>query len=187
MIFSRCCDKSLWLILVGEEKYRRVIIDFINSIPFELQEKINESLVQFDEYERDKVDVLDREITDLSNELFLSNNYKYWFNVDMIFGTLNIGRCFNCQKDMEITLNLSNKYGKNADFILGCVDFGIPGVNSVSYELINTVLGDVVVASREKGIKRYRKVNIEKIPGDIDITDLNKQNRFVRSRFRKRF
>lgn len=182
MIFNSCCDRALWLISISSDNYRDKIIDFINSIPLNFMDKIKDALVLFDKYESDNVDLLDREINDLSEELFVSNNYKYWFNVDMISGTLNIGRSFKEIKDIEITLFFNNRYKKNDDMILGYVDFNN---NVISFELINTVLGDRVVASLKNGIKRYKKVSIDKIPTDIEIVDLEKKNRFVRSRCRK--
>jgi len=182
MIFNSCCDRSLWLISISSDKCRDRIIDFINSIPLNFMDKIKESLILFDKYERDNFDVLDRRVTDLSEELFLSNNYKYWFNVDMVLGTLNIGRSFNGIKDIEITLFMNNRYDKNDDMILGYVYLNN---NVITFELINTIFGDRVVASLEKGLKRYKKVSLEKLPNDMEIVCLEKKNKFVRGRYRK--
>lgn len=180
MIFDKCCDKSLWLIVNSDEKNRDVIVNFLNDIPFELSEKIREALKQFNDYEISKVDILDRDIVDLSEELFLSDHYKYWFKVDMILGTFNIGRSFNGIKDIEITLNLNKKNYFIDVYVLGDVRFGESKI--ITYELIKTILGDKMVSCKEDNIKRYKKVNIKSISDDIDILDLEKKNCFIRCR-----
>lgn len=102
----------------------------------------------------------------------------------MILGTLNMGRSFNGIKDIDITLILNSKYNKNDDQVLGYVNFGNL---IVYYELINTILGDIVVSSSERGIKRYKMIDIDIIPENMNVIDLDEKNRFVRSRCRKRF
>ena len=101
MIFNSCCEKVLWLILSGDEKNRNLIYEFINSIPIELMEKINDGLNRFNEYEYNKVSVLERE-PDLLVGLFISGAFSYLFNIDMVLGILTIERNFNGEYDIKI-------------------------------------------------------------------------------------
>lgn len=184
MIFNRYCDRALWLILAANDKNRDVIINFIKDIPYELHEKIENSLDIFNEYEDNDVDIFDRDETVVSTELFVSNGYKYWVILDMFFGTLNIGRSFNDKPDIDITLYMSGKHNENDDQVLGYVYFD--GAETC-YEISNTLLGRMVVSFTSGKLKRCRRVDTEMIPDDIKIADLSTMNRLGRSRIRKRY
>lgn len=178
MIFNSCCENILWLILSGDEKNRNLIYEFINSIPIELMEKINDGLNRFNEYEYNKVSVLERE-SDLLVGLFISGAFSYLFNIDMVLGILEIERNFNGENDIKIAINLNSKIILNGNQSLGYVDIG--DSKRVTYELISNVFGDNFVCSSNGRVKKYKKVDIE----NIGTVVLNKRNKYTRCKCKR--
>lgn len=175
MIFNEEFDKVLELILYIEEDKRDRIVEFIKDIPYELKEVIDEALNIYDESKSRNIDIYDMDLNELTGEIFVSNNYKYWFNVDMNFGTLNIGRSNNNILDIDITLYSNSNYDINDDQVLGYVNYNNLDNNSVCYEIRNTLFGRVVMSSKTGKFRKCRKIN----------EGLYKNGKFVRSKVRK--
>ena len=157
MIFDGYFNESLLMIIASEKKRENEIKEFINSFPFELYDKLNAALVLFDEYERNNVDILNREVYDVSEKIYLSNNYMYWFSVDMLSGSLNIGRSINGINDIEITLYSGKAYDIDDSRNLGYINFG--NTNMICYEYYNTIFGELVMSSKNGRRRKYTKID----------------------------
>lgn len=165
MIFDGYFNESILMILASEKKNRNEVKEFIDSFPFELYDKLNVALALFDEYERENVDVLSRDIYEVSEKLYFSNNYMYWFSVDMLSGSLNIGRSINGVNEIDITLYSGAAYDIENYRNLGYINYG--NSNMIYYEYFNTIFGGIVV-SLENGRKRkYTKID-ENILNSVD-------------------
>ena len=57
MIFNSEFDKSLWLMIKGDIKNRKKIVDFVKSIPYELILDIRDNLVEYDKYKMDNIGI----------------------------------------------------------------------------------------------------------------------------------
>ena len=156
MIFDGYFNESILMILASEKKKRNIIEGFIESFPFELYDKLNDALGLFEQYERDNIDILNRELYDVSEKLYLSNNYMYWFSVDMLSGSLNIGRSINGVDDIDITLYSGYAYDIDDYRNLGYINFG--NSNMVCYEYFNTIFGGFVVSSKNGRRIKYSKI-----------------------------
>ena len=122
------------------------------------KEKIlDAALTLFDEYERNNIDILNRVVYDVSEKIYLSNNYMYWFSVDMLSGSLNIGRSINGINDIEITLYSGNAYDINYSRNLGYINF--ENSNMICYEYYNTIFGELVVSSKNGRRRKYTKID----------------------------
>lgn len=187
MIFNKEFDKSLWLILKGDNDKKRMVLDLISSIPAPLYQQIVDALVKFCEVrEKDNIYILDRE--DINGEFLLNENYKYYFTLDMVLSCLIVGKKVllrgEYQKIFELTLFSDASYNKVENFgeqYLGSIYQ--PYLNSaVNYELISTLLGMMVVTRKPDCLPMYKKVNINTIPNDITINELDENKRLLKIR-----
>lgn len=174
MIFDGYFNESVLMILASEKKKRNDIEEFIASFPFELYDKLNDALSLFEQYERDNVDILNREIYNVSEKLYLSNNYLYWFSVDMLSGSLNIGRSINGVNDIDITLYSGDAYDIEYYRNLGYINYG--NSNMICYEYFNTKFGGFVVSSKNGRRRKYTKID----DNMVNSVDKKKHNRVRR-------
>ena len=182
MIFNKEFDKSLLLILNGDNKNKKLILDFIDSIPLSLYQEMLEGFVEYKkQMEIDNIYMLDRQ--DVKGEV-LVDNVKYYFVIDMIFNCLIVGRSSfkngEYTKDIELTLFSDSSYNRLEVFnnqFLGSIDGDLID-NRVNYDLINTILGIMIVKRENNCLTKYKRIDIENV-----LNDMNKNNK---TRIRKR-
>ena len=164
-MFSEEFDRSLWLMLISDKNNREDIINFIRSVPKELYEQMSIQLEKYKNYEECNVDILDREDICLYGSCNGKYDLKYLFVVDMIQNSLTISVGSNMDmnfiKSYEITLYAKSRYNSVDLFssqLLGNVVNHTDGVRT-EYELIDGLLGRMVVYSNNGGLKKYKKVS----------------------------
>ena len=178
-MFSEEFDRSLWLMLVSDKNNREDIVNFIRSIPKELYQQIYIQLEKYKEYEDCDIDILDREDICLYGSCNGKYNSKYFFIVDMIQNSLTISmgsnRDMNFIKSYEITLYAKSRYNSVDLFssqLLGNIINHTDDVKT-EYELIDGLLGKMVVYSNNGSLKRYKKVskNVDSLQLDNLLND----------------
>lgn len=164
-MFSEEFDRSLWLMLVSDKSNRDDTINFIRSIPNELYQQICIQLQRYKQYEEENIDILDREDICLYGSCNGKYGLKYLFIVDMIQNSLTISVGSNSDmnfiKSYEITLYAESRYNSVDLFssqLLGSIINYTDDVKT-EYEIVDGLLGRMVVYSNNGGLKRYKKVS----------------------------
>lgn len=176
MIFNKEFDKSLLLILNGDNKNKKLILNFIDSIPITLYKKMLDGFVEYKKQkEIDNIYMLEKE--EIKSEMVI-DNIKYYFVIDLIFNCLIVGRSSlkngEYNKDFELALFSDSSYNKLEVFdnqFLGSID-GTLIDNRINYDLVNTFLGVMIVKRENNSLSRYKRIDINKF-----IDDMNKNNK----------
>lgn len=175
MIFNKEFDKPLWLILNGDSKNKKLILDFIDMIPAPLYQQLLDAFVEYKkQIDLDNMYILDRE--DVTGE-FSVGNVKYYFILDMVFNCLIVGRQMlvngEYKKDFEMSLFSDSTYNKLEVFnnqYLGSID-GSLIENKINYELINTFVGTLIIKKENNCLSKYKRVNTDMYYSDMNIVD----------------
>lgn len=205
MIFDKNLDKALWLLLSADRKNSEKVVNFINIIPEELKEQIQEKIKIYNEYKMNG----NKNFSFLCGDCEIDNKLLFWFEIDTYFGELEMGYMeSNCgiYKDvfkmtllLDENLSLIDNFGKKN---IGRIEYDIhtnkiDNVGSIvessenSYDLYKTPLGYMIVYSvdNDKGVKHYMKIiNILDMPEELfidDIKDMSDVKRLVKERKRK--
>ena len=200
MVFNKDYDMSLWLILSGNKKTRKMVADFIRDIPEELYQKIHKSLVMYEVYDSDAKDIFlgDSDLLYLQENVIECEDKLYWYCIDMITGTLQIRKTFVIDGDLMNTIkfilypikkvdyeNLKNSenisLGILFDTFIAIDSNDISCSYSISFDLVKKLFGRLAVDSFDYSL--YRKyvnlVNVDMLPENFDLRDLAVNN-FVR-------
>ena len=178
-MFSEEFDRSLWLMLGSDKNNREDIVNFIRSVPNELYQQIYIQLDKYEKYEESNIDILDREDICLYGNCNGKYDLRYYFVVDMIQNSLTIGVGNNIDmnfiKSYEITLYAKSRYNSVDLFssqILGNIINHTDDVKT-EYELIDGLLGKMVVYSNNGSLKKYKKVskNVDNLQLDNLLND----------------
>ena len=190
MIFGNEYDKVLELIINSEKNNKDIIMNFIESIPDELREKIILKLDESRELKKEDICVFDMDQKVVDGEVQVTDNCKYWFIIDDFCKSLSVGRSIlndegKFVKVFEITLFASTSY--NNVEIFGEQNLGYTSSDCYSflnkeYDLIDTVFGTMVRIVNKNGCKKYKKVDSKIVSSNLNAVSLNRKNRLVKSR-----
>ena len=175
MIFNKEFDKTIWLILNGDSKNKKIILDFIDSIPAPIYQQLLDAFVEYrKQIDLNNMYILDRE--DITGE-FSFGNVRYYFILDMVFNCLIIGRQIlvngEYNKDFELSLFSDSSYNKLEVFnnqYLGSID-GSLIENKVNYELVNTFVGTMIMKKEDTCVSKYKRINTDMYYSDANIVD----------------
>lgn len=181
MIFDNDYDKVLWLMLYSDVKSRKIVIDFINSIPSSLFEFIIDGLKK--RSDNNKLGLF-KEVDE--------GNYKYSFKINSDTGELFISRYLIIKGNFEDVFMLKILPYESVDRVkktsLGSVIYMYRNhdnpyvwecdkvdydVRNISSKLIVSVNRDYDVGIRTK----YRIIDKSKIPNEVNFKNLqNKES-----------
>lgn len=208
MVFDRCYDETLWLMLRKDSDKRNLIAEFIKSVPEELCSQIRASIVYYQNNLSNNNSFSEEDEYRLSGEIRISGDMLYWYMINPQTGALNLGEAIDDgeeQYDMfQMTLYpLKTKCIMEMenldDCLLGdiaydyveeyaCEQLCVIDCESTEFHLIKLPFGKMLINSCEyfPYVKnRYGLVNIEKIPCNYNVSDLRDRdslNRLVRRR-----
>lgn len=208
MIFGKQYDESLFIMMAGDKKNRGKILEFVKSIPEELHQQIKEAIDKYMEYEKTDIELLDGEDFFINGSYLDGDNFRYWFNIDMLIGSLTIGKCFQTDNGYIRVIEISLLRGGNYDALsiggkqwIGNVvdDFKENGYvtsfedllyryNEFGYTLVNNRMGVSLKYARGNVpvLKNVSKgIDLCNIPSDIimfDLSDGDRLNGLVRKR-----
>ena len=201
MIFSNNYDKILWLILKNDKINGDRVLEFIENIPLEFLDRIQDSIREYEEYKLDNS--IDRKKY-FCGEYYDGSKYLYHFSIDMDCDTLFVGRHTNRYGKMfnDFGLLLTNgidikNMNEICEYMIGKVSFDYDIVNdgvktiqgkytSVDYKILDVILTNIMIISNQDRImfKDIMKiVSIEDIPKDYNICDVK---RLIRKRETKK-
>lgn len=163
-MFNEEFDRSLYLMLKSDKNNREDIVNFIRSVPLELFQQIYIQLEKYEKYEECDIDILDREDICLYGNCNGKYGLKYYFILDMIQNsiTIGVGNIIDMDfvKSYEITLYAESRYNSIDLFssqILGNV-INHSNDSKTEYELVDGLLGKMVVYTNNGSLKKYKKV-----------------------------
>lgn len=187
MIFNEKFDNSLWLMVNSDKNNKDDIVAFVKNLPNELYQLIYSRLDEYKQYKEGKIDVLENSDNFcLTGNIFTFDRCKYSFVIDMIVNSLTINKFVLKGKKYEKVYGLSmcaeSSYN-NAD-IFGTQLIGHIWDNGldIEYEMISTLLGKMIVYSDNIIFKKYKRINVNEIPSDINIDSLSSKKVFVKAR-----
>ena len=198
MIFNKKLDESLRLIIGSDGKRRDKVISFIKSIPSELFDQIYIQLEKYEEYEKNSVDIFDREDYCLKGECVNNYDKKYTFVIDMFDESITIARYVSSSlnkflqiddgytKTFEITLYAQNRYNNIDNFDeqrLGRIFNSVQNI-SIDYKVIKTIIGNMITYLDDYGFRKYQSFELNDNYDDLNIDSLDviSRNRKVRRR-----
>ena len=175
MIFNCEFDKSLWLMIKGDIKNRRKIVDFVKSIPYDFILSIRDSLIEYDKYKIENVGISfdDREYRCFDKQMYNNVGELYSFNIDVRKDTLSIARSIYVMglgtyyKDFSIELvNINKDLNLSKINDIGKVCYLMNGVNDlkkIGYGIMDIGLSNVLMSSLNNDIYRFCGfVNVDK-------------------------
>jgi len=186
MIINESYDKSLWLVVHSDKKNRNMIIDFMNSIPDRLYDTMRMFANIACSCMKDNSFYLDK-----SNSIIARDGIMYWFRIDRDNFGLTLGYSVFDGHDYDVMFELTlypfeeekiKSVKDNALFILG-------NVNGVEYSVSDEI--EYVLKKDKYGFEmcllsskkvRSKDVYLDKIPGDMELSNLRKSNRLVLKR-----
>ena len=185
-MFNSEFDRSLWLMIISDKNNRYNIINFIKSIPSDLFCLMDIELDKYMKYEQSNVCILDREDICLYGECNSRFDGKYSFVIDMISNSLTITKSIyvneHYKKEFEIVMYAKSRYN-NTDLFssqsLGNIVNYSDNIKS-EYELIDGILGKMVVYSDNGSLKKYKRVS--KISERMQLENIFDRNNLVRVR-----
>ena len=193
MIINETYDKSLWLMLCSNSVYREKIVEFFNSVPMELYDKLrislgfyvskemNFSINRYDEFYK----------SFLTGEVKTSGDMRYWYMIDPKTGALSFGESVIDEEDeyglfhmvlypIDNKLLLNNR--EYNDFLIGEIidEYSFNEVNDkINFHLIRFSLCDLLVSSCKTGLyneNKYRLVDLNKMPDEYNLSNLVSEN-----------
>lgn len=201
MIFDFDYDKSLWLILKSERINKDKIINFIKSIPKGLYEDIYKSVKVYRE-EYYGIDDLEMVVDDrLYGDIKSSKNNTFWYNIDLLDGSLFLGYGFLCNDkfydifEMKLLSYDGFKKDKCDDLEeIGFINYDITSTERMitccwkDYNFINTSFGNYIVSILEDRNGRNKislsRIDLRCLPDEIFIDDFNNVKRLLRGKRR---
>jgi len=185
-MFNNEFDRSLWLMLISDKNNRYNIINFIKSIPNDLFCIMDIELDKYKKYEESNIDILDRGDICLYGECNSRFNGKYSFVIDMICNSLTITKSIyineHYRKEFEIVMYAKSRYNNDDVFdsqLLGNIINYNDEIKS-EYELIDGILGKMVVYSDNGSMKKYKRIG--KISERMELENIFNRNNLVRVR-----
>lgn len=190
MIFNSEFDKSLWLMIKGDIKNRKKIVDFVKSIPYELILDIRDNLVEYDKYKMDNIgiDYDDREYRCFNKQIYSSVGELYSYNIDVRRDILSITKSIYVMgayyKNFSIDLiNINKDLNLKKTIDIGNVCYPVNGVGNfkvISYGIRDIGLTNILVSSVNNDIYRFSGfVNVDK---DISLNRDNISGKLVRTK-----
>ena len=198
MIIDKKFDRALWLMLKADKNNRDEILEFMDSIPNELIEKIKKNLILFENTDKKKLTFLFGECQ--------RGNRLYWFGIDKYFQEIDMGYkehngiVYRDVFEMSLLLDdqiLDVDYFDKKDIGRIKYDINVRNIDGVcnvveasenSYYLMRTLLGYMIMFSIDdnKDTKKYyRMIDINDIPDEINLEslkDMDNVDRLVRRR-----
>lgn len=191
MIINKTYDKSLWLMLCSDKLNRKKIVDFINSIPSELYNKLRVSLGFYVDKKRNfsitKNDELYKSF--LSSEVRTTGDMRYWYTFDTKTGALNFGESIICDGEEYNTFCMTI-YPLNDDMLNDKKEYNDCLVGEITnsyldnyeneivyFHLIRFSFCDIIVSSsRDKYNKnKYRLIDMDNMPNNYTLSNLNNE------------
>ena len=211
MIFGVGHDRSLWLMLEANKLKRRSIADFVSSIPEDFMEEIKLNIVRLDNYKKSSERGHGNRY--VSNECVTSGDMVYWYSLDMETGILYLGQGIKDDDIVHDTFSISlyplgydeyykmeclnnRSVGEISEYYAGfdadgtVTEVSIDGTIFAASKLpFDRMMVSSVVNSDDQSTKNYRCVNMNKIPCNYYVRDLEKDklNKLIRYRRRVRF
>lgn len=207
MVFGRCYDRALWLMLNGNkgEEIKR----FLECIPEEFLKKIQKTLNYYQDYLLRDEDICSvNENFKLNDSVVTNGDMIYWYSLDIETRALDIGEGINDDEFVYDTFQirlfpLKRKHYRNLEsfdeHLLGDISYNFAeeiiderqlyDFDYISYNLFRLPFGIMLVRSNcysayykdgRVGKDKYHFVNVRDIPRDYDVLSLN--NKHVRSR-----
>ena len=190
MIFNSEFDKSLWLLIKGDIKNRKKIVEFIESIPSELILSIRDSLIEYDKYKMDNIgiDFNNREYKCFNNQMYTNYGELFSFNIDSKKDILSITKSIYIMgayyRNFSIELkNLTDDKGKSRIGNIGNVYYSIDGIGNVrkiNYDIMNIGATNFLVSYSNNGI--HRLCGLVDLDKDFEINIDNKNGKLVRTK-----
>lgn len=189
MIISEIYDKSLWLVTHGDKKNRNVIIDFINSIPDSLYDKIRDSVVLINKYRCGDISCKDMDYNKLHDSVVTPDDLMYWYYIDPYnYGvTLGYAICNDYDDMFALTLypfyeeDIRNSKKKYTDIIGSFKNMEYCDDES-NYYIVKDIIHGLMFYSLSKDRVRYRNVYLTKMPENLEFSDLKKSKECVLKR-----
>lgn len=187
MIFNKKYDDVLWLILEGSKKEGREILDFLKYIPNDLLIQIAEGLKQFDGVSKKE---------SLQGEAMAQGGLSYWYRINQV-GMLEIGERFI---DGDDVVNLTYLYiypldvneiinNKEKSVLLAGISYHydqpfenntlITSEDMIIFSLVKNSIGGYKIETYDNKPK-YHRVNVNNIPNDLKINDLDNVKKLIR-------
>jgi len=188
MIFNSEFDKSLWLMIKGDIRNRKKIVDFIKSIPDELILSIRDSLVEYDKYKKENEGISydDREYICFNKQIYNKVGELYSFNIDIRKDMLSITKSIYVMgayyKNFSIELvNMDRNIDLSKIIEIGRICCSVNGVGllkKTGYAIMDFGLTNVLLSSINNDIYRFCKfVNVDK---DISLELDNNLGKLIR-------
>ena len=189
MIIDESYDKSLWIVTHSDKKNRDMIVDFINSIPDSLYTRIQASADMVSRCKRENISYSDRPEKELHGSVITKDKIMYWYLIDPYNFGMTLGYSIFDGKDyddmFEMTLYPYSQpeidyyerslMARVCDVSNGGYSFA---KDEVKYVMTKSKFGFIVcLLSSNKPL--YKRVNLAKVPQDIEFSDLRKTNRLV--------
>ena len=190
MIFNSEFDRALWLMVKGDIKNRRKIIDFIKSIPSELILSIRNSLLEYDKYkiENEGISHEDREYRCFNKQIYNSIGELYSFNIDIRSDILSITKSIYIMgayyKSFSLELvNMDRSIELSKVIEIGNISYSVEGVRNlrnINYGIMDIGLINVLVSSVNNGVYSFCGfVNVDK---DINLKLDNNSGKLIRTK-----
>ena len=197
MIFDRNYDNILWLLIDGDKNNRDIIINFIKSIPSELLIKIQEAILEYNNYKLDKEN---KDYVGFNGDMYDKNGNLYSFNIDddsdvlrLSRSTYNYGKYYN---DFDLVLSSYNDIDQLSGYskvILGYLSYNYKHViydnsvclgdcTTINYDLVKLPFGSIVVSFNEDLLFKRRIGVVDTDNLNKDYTIDNVRDELVRSR-----
>lgn len=163
-------DKTLSLILEGDKFNRDKIKDFLESIPKEIQIQIKDAIDKWCYYEDNGVVLTKRNEFCFFGEYTMEDNYRYWFELDMLLNSLTIKKSMYLKDSYEDLLELSlcapstyMRVENNGYQHLGHFMYGYGIKETINYDLVDTFLGLMVTIRSKNNFSRFKIVNMDNL------------------------
>lgn len=201
MIFDNNFDKTLCLIIKGDRKNGKKIVEFIKSIPYEFILMVREGLVEYERYkiENERLSLDDRENKCFGEQIYNNIGELYSFNIDVKNDMLSITKSVYISgayyRNFSIKLiNINDDKNKSMITEIGSLCYAVDWVRNmkeIDYGMMNIGLTNVLVSSSNNDVyklcgvvdlSKNFELNLEKANGRLVKTkrmDNRKDNKNV--------
>ena len=188
MILDNNFDKSLWIMIKGDRKNRKRIVDFIKSIPYEFILMIQEGLTEYEKYkiENEGIPINDREYECFDNQMYNNIGELYSFNIDTKMDILTITKSIyilgSYYRNFNIKLININNDNKSMIRDIGSLCYPIDGVRNmqkINYSIEDIGLTNILISSNND---IYRFCGVVDIDSNINLNLDNINRKIIRTK-----